>query len=275
MIIGAQKAGTSWLKEQLRSHPEIFMPRDELHFFDRAQSPSRDIAWYRRQFVDARDDQLVGEKTPNYLFLPDNPDIVDGHLRIVDVLPDVLLIAILREPVARAVSAVNHMIREGLVSPLHSIDELLGRRRGDLSWNVIEVGRYVGQVAAFLRLVGPDRLLLFFYRDDIVERPAATVETACRFLGVSPRWDADRLATRVNSGRPSRLRLLVEYYLSLPSRWTRRLDRLSRPYYALPTEATLRRLHECYEPYNERLFELIGRRPASGWRYAPEAVRSR
>ena len=34
--IGVQKGGTSWLYENLRCHPELFLPdQKELHFFDR------------------------------------------------------------------------------------------------------------------------------------------------------------------------------------------------------------------------------------------------
>ena len=34
--IGAQKAGTTWLHENLRRHPELFLPEEkELHYFDR------------------------------------------------------------------------------------------------------------------------------------------------------------------------------------------------------------------------------------------------
>jgi hypothetical protein len=33
--IGAQKAGTTWLHRNLRAHPEIWMPRKEVHYFNR------------------------------------------------------------------------------------------------------------------------------------------------------------------------------------------------------------------------------------------------
>ena len=33
--IGAQKAGTTWLHRNLKAHPQIYMPRKELHYFDR------------------------------------------------------------------------------------------------------------------------------------------------------------------------------------------------------------------------------------------------
>ena len=36
LCIGAQKAGTGWLYEQLRSHSDFWMPPlKELHYFDR------------------------------------------------------------------------------------------------------------------------------------------------------------------------------------------------------------------------------------------------
>ena len=33
--IGAQKSGTTWLYQNLQAHPHIYMPRKELHYFDR------------------------------------------------------------------------------------------------------------------------------------------------------------------------------------------------------------------------------------------------
>jgi Sulfotransferase family len=33
--IGAQKAGTTWLHRNLQAHPQIFMPRKEIHYFDK------------------------------------------------------------------------------------------------------------------------------------------------------------------------------------------------------------------------------------------------
>lgn len=47
MVIGAQKAGTSWLWEGLRRHPGIFTPPvKELHFYDHRHCPANQ-AWTR------------------------------------------------------------------------------------------------------------------------------------------------------------------------------------------------------------------------------------
>ncbi len=60
--IGAQKAGTTWLWEMLRRHPQIWMPpAKELHYFDRDQrypSPSFLAS-------DSRLDRLLGKGEPD------------------------------------------------------------------------------------------------------------------------------------------------------------------------------------------------------------------
>ena len=272
LIIGAQKAGTTWLAEQLRAHSGIFMPSGELHFFDQREPAIHGTEWYAAQFAPAGD-RRAGEKTPNYLFLPDNPDIRGGHLRLARLLPNARLIAILRDPVDRAVSAVHHMQRKGIVSPRYSIDALLGPRCDLLSWHVLEVGLYAGQVEAYMSLYDREQLLVLFF-DEIQAAPAAVVERVCRFLDLAVESDDRWMKRRANSSRPTRLRMLVDYYFPRFRKWTHRLDRYARPYYPVPSDATRRRLYDYYEAHNERLFELLGRRPRSGWRYAPGAEAS-
>ena len=39
LVIGAEKAGTTWLYDRLRRHPDIFMPDvKELHYFNHRNS---------------------------------------------------------------------------------------------------------------------------------------------------------------------------------------------------------------------------------------------
>ena len=47
MGIGFQRCGTSWLDDQLRRHPSVWLPSiKELHYFD-ARDPTRPIPSYR------------------------------------------------------------------------------------------------------------------------------------------------------------------------------------------------------------------------------------
>src|ERR1700736_1276370 len=79
IIIGAQKGGTTSLYLYLTEHPNIGGARmKEINFFDK--NFQRGIWWYRAQFPVGfykyyaenvrRQDLLIGEASPNYLFYP-------------------------------------------------------------------------------------------------------------------------------------------------------------------------------------------------------------
>lgn len=106
LVIGVPRAGTTWLYEALRRHPQVFLPgrRKEIHFFDRYYANG--IGWYARFFRDAHADQRVGEITPHYLYDPECPR------RIHELGTVRQLIVILRNPVERAISHYRWRMRQ-------------------------------------------------------------------------------------------------------------------------------------------------------------------
>lgn len=272
LIIGAQKCGTTWLRELLREHPDLFLPPNEVQFFNQEKNYARGVGWYADHFADAAPGQLVGEKTPNYLYLPDRLDIPDGVRRLYDLLPRAKLIAILRDPVERAISALNHVVYRGEVSPLHSADALLvGRKRHLARWPLIEMGMYHRQLQAFLDVYGREQLQVLFFEDDLKENPQSTIDAVCDFLGVERHtFPEDRLEQRVNRLRKSKLSLAVRYYLPALHEPMHRLTWRFPRYYPDVSDAARRELHELFAPHNEQLFELLGRRPSGGWTHRPE-----
>ena len=51
--IGAQKSGTTWLYENLKKHPQLYLPKTkEIHFFDWHFYKS--IKWYCQHFKNAK-----------------------------------------------------------------------------------------------------------------------------------------------------------------------------------------------------------------------------
>jgi hypothetical protein len=94
IIIGAPKAATSWLTSNLRASRQVFMPKAELHYFNRNFGSGP--AWYRAQFSGARENQIIGEKSASYLASPEVPE------RLKSLLPNARLIVQLRNPVERA-----------------------------------------------------------------------------------------------------------------------------------------------------------------------------
>ena len=104
--IGAQKAGTTWLYENLRKHPELFLPeKKELHFFDRHFYKS--INWYYKHFLDADTLKTKGEITPSYSILSE-----EKIKFIYKMNPKLRIILLLRNPAERAWShAVMNLVK--------------------------------------------------------------------------------------------------------------------------------------------------------------------
>ena len=108
LIIGAQKSGTRWLRINLgqasrrlhRTNRDAVLP---LAGTVRGPRVSTGI---ETQFSGWAGEPIVGEATPGYMMWRHRPRRVAE--RIAQVVPDVRLIAILRNPVDRAQSALIH-----------------------------------------------------------------------------------------------------------------------------------------------------------------------
>ena len=105
--IGAQKAGTTWLYENLKQHPEIYLTKQkELHYFDKKLNDS--LFSYSRHFINGLG-KVKGEITPAYSILP-----VEKICLIKRIMPRVKLILLLRNPIERAWS---HAIMDLVARP--------------------------------------------------------------------------------------------------------------------------------------------------------------
>ena len=108
VIIGAQKAGTTSLYDLMTRHPSIAPAYDkELRYFSTYYD--RGETWYRSNFPVVRG-QLTGESTPSYVFYSAAPS------RMKKLLPNARIIVILRNPVDRAYSHYNMVVRFNRVS---------------------------------------------------------------------------------------------------------------------------------------------------------------
>jgi hypothetical protein len=102
IIIGAMRCGTSSLYSYLYSHPQVLpAKRKEVHYFD--LNFEKEENWYRSFFppapIMATGKYITGEASPYYLYHP------HAVRRIQEVIPDVKIIILLRDPVDRAISA--------------------------------------------------------------------------------------------------------------------------------------------------------------------------
>ncbi|MGI8804183.1 MAG: sulfotransferase domain-containing protein, partial [Thermoleophilaceae bacterium] len=234
LIIGAQKAGTSSLFRWLGESPGVELPEaKEVHFFD--IQFKRGVDWYREQFPAGssgtlgRRRTLTGEASPYYLFHPLAPE------RIREVLPEVRLLALLRDPVDRAVSHYYHELGNGfedlpLAVALDREDERLAgeaeRLRaepGYVSHNHRHFsyqtrGVYADQLA-FWRSVFPPEQLLAINSDRFFEDPRREMRRVHEFLdlGDEPAASLDAYNQRDYPSVPSEIRERLASHFSEPN----------------------------------------------------------
>ena len=270
LIIGAQKSGSSWLATHLGRHPEVYMPDSEVHFFDKAQHFEKGQAWYEVHFADAEANQRVGEKTPDYLWT--TSDGAEGHRagvheRIHAMYPNAKLLVTLRNPVQRAVSALNHLIRTGRISPMESADALLLGSKKHLTrpHGVLRKGFYHEQIQAYLERFDRDQFLFLIFEEDIIAHPEDTLSRLRSFLGLSADFLADEaaLSRKVNAHGLSAFGLLLRYYTPLPRLVVKGIDLPFSAHKITSSHDVMLRLYDLYADANEQLFDFLGRRPTS------------
>lgn len=200
LIIGAPKAGTTSLYEYFRVHPEIFMPRlKEPRFFgydgagNRLKFPIQTLEEYAALFDGVRDETAVGEATPHYLLYP------EAALRIHETIPQVRLIASLRNPVDRSYS-VHQMNQRN--KGVNAGVPFAAAMRTDA--NLRET--YHEHLQRFFTLF-PRAHIRIILLEDLEARPAETVRALFGFLGVDPDFAPD-LSKVANPGGEPRSKVL-------------------------------------------------------------------
>lgn len=226
VVIGAAKAGTTALFNLLRTHPELYLPeRKELPYF--AAPKYTYFAYYEspvKFFADAfqhrRHGQLCGTVTPQYLFgwpwepqtprteAPSGPPEAIIPSRIRDAYPDVKLIAILRDPVARARSHHRMLTMAGYEQRSFdlSIDEQLrpdalaeARVQANVKNGYVALGEYARLLQGFFDIFPREQLLVLLH-DELQRDPAAVCATVFAFLGVDTDFRPPNLESRHNEG---------------------------------------------------------------------------
>jgi hypothetical protein len=208
LVIGAQRAGTTWLHRVLRQHPALWLPPvKELHYFDRLDikrtilSPkerrrvglkrlasldpwlinywfrTRDDDWYASLFRGAQAKGLIaGEITPAYATLGE-----DMLRRIQRMNDNIKLIFVMRDPVDRAWSAVNNAAKKG-AADASTVEKSIERARES---GAVARSAYTDTIKR-LEAVFPASQIHYCFFDDLRDKPKALTAELLSFLGVEP-----------------------------------------------------------------------------------------
>jgi Sulfotransferase family len=257
IVIGAAKAATTWIADQLRSRADVFMPGPEPHFFTREHASG--VTRYAEWFADARADQMVGEKSADYLADP------DAAQRIADVLPTVKLVAQLRDPVARAYSDYCMLFRRGQVSG--DVAAYLDRTRTTQP-RFLDDGLYARHLQRYFDHFPRDRIRIILH-DDISASPDRVAADMTDFLGL-PHMPLTQVERRVNDSASALLPLALRRFpqplknMVAPLRSTRAFNQV-RDLFARPVaypafdDDVRRRVEDFYRDDIARLGTMIDR----------------
>ena len=179
--IGAQKGGTTSLHYLLAQDQRIGVPQcKEVHFFD--SNNWNDINKYSQYFENLSDKEVIGEITPYYMFHP------AAAQRIHEKIPEVKIIAVLRDPTKRAISQYFHARRRGYeqLSIEDAIDKenerlASGSKYSHQKHSYISRSRYADQLLAYEKLFAGNNILLL-KSEDMFIRPEKTWIDLQKFL---------------------------------------------------------------------------------------------
>ena len=166
LIIGAEKSASTYVHACLKEHPEIFMPPDEISFFeDPEYSPNR-IHEFTKLFdeIDTKK-RAIGIKRPDYLGVWECSERIHRHL------PDAKLIVILRDPMDRAISAYFHNMKMGLAPILDvnlGLTKIIDGEYADTyprNDQIVEFGLYFKHLTHYLTFFDKNQMLIMLHND--------------------------------------------------------------------------------------------------------------
>lgn len=198
LILGAQKSASTYLQYCLSQHPDVFIYKDELAIFE-----DPDYENFSEALVDSlfagRSERRLGIKRPSSIGRPEVPE------RIRRAVPDAKLIAVLRNPVDRALSAYFYYMA-GSYIPLEDAETgmrnlLQGRYAEDhkRSGEILEFGKYYKYLTRYEHFLNAGNLLLIKQEDLLADRQG-TFRRVFEFLDVDPGFQPPGQKARRQAG---------------------------------------------------------------------------
>lgn len=165
MGIGTQKCGTSSVADYLRN-AGADIPTKELHYFTRSKKPTRE--GYLQEFSRCNKGGVFGEFTPDYISSATQLALLSSYVETTKFL------IVLRNPIDRFYSAINHGRGKGVVPAQWSAKKVLDHVIAGHSFEhwlqtPVVKGFYGAHVERAFRILGRDRTMVLFL-EELVDR---------------------------------------------------------------------------------------------------------
>lgn len=203
VCIGAQKAGTTALWRHLTTHPQLALPSDKAAtFFAQNSRYERGLEWFFHEFFRGADPAARwGTVSPRYMgegfasaesAKREAVPVEEIAHRMRAAFPSLRLIAVLRDPLERAISNYRMEVRRGFER--RSFDEAVrqqltpgalqaARRATTITEGYVVQGEYGRILSAYLDTF-PRGQLLVVLSEDLAERPMSVLTSVFDHIGV-------------------------------------------------------------------------------------------
>jgi sulfotransferase family protein len=251
ILVGAQRAGTTSLFRALLSHPLIHSANYHkgVNYFD--LNYDRDFSWYqghfpttthlRRHRGDVTGDPVTFEASGYYMFHPCAPERMARHL------PEVRVLAMLRDPVERAYSAWKHELARGFeTEPFERALDL-------------EDERLAGEAD---RMIADPGYHSFSHRHHAYVRRGQYAQQLLRLRHHLPSGHIHVIESESFFERPETTYGKVLEFLGLPAVLPDRFDRWNGRPSSPMSPAARARLRAHFTAHDEALTTMLGRKPA-------------
>lgn len=221
IIGGAMKSGTSTLHEILNQHPKVFIPKNEIHFFDidnplqhkdfnfydkesdrwiyqnMNNNPTQVWDWYLSKYA-GKENVIKGEDSTTYL-----ASCIAAE-RISIQKKKIKLIFLLRQPTMRAYSNYHHLLRTGRAT--YSFEDTIRFS----PHSILNRSLYKEQLTNFYKFIPSERIKVLLF-EDFVADTEKVVREVCDYIEIDfNEFPVNVLQTHANKAKlPANINLQI------------------------------------------------------------------
>ena len=280
IIFGAMKSGTSSIYIYLKQHPDIFMsPVKEPGFFafegeKTIEGPGvqewfdrnivKDLESYQKLFTEHQQEKAIGEASPFYIYYEKAAENIKKYL------PDVKLIAILRNPADRAFSNYVYALSSGGEN-LSNFQDALAAESERINknwvpkWHYKNAGFYYRQLKPYYERFDREQIKICLY-ENFVSNPNLFMQDIFKFLEVDSSFTPD-MSRKYNRSLVPRNQLLNKFLIEsnpvksaikyfLPSKLSQKLKRKAFKKNLHKPELQPKIRQQLMTEYQEDIFKL-------------------
>ena len=246
MIIGFEKCGTMTLRSYLGTHPEIFISKSNLSipYFNSYNYTSLEEFTKNKSCTPAGKLRLEKIATPG---------IAE---KAYESVPDIKLLAVVREPVDRAMSHHVHRIAREKENSL-AFDSVVKSVMDNGLFKASVLFRqstYIDRLQQWIQTYGLDKIYILD-GDNFIKNPAVELKNVEKFLGITPYFSEEHFEYNP---------IKKFYCIKIQGYNTCMNSDKGRPHQVM-SNATRKRLQNYFRPFNEKLFRTTGRN--FSWNY--------